>query len=94
MVVAVIMLAEAWSNTNPEVTARQERAGLWGEIFNLEALPGTFDQLSLILDSPNVQAMWTNKLIGTMPNRCLGQWEEMGEMRFRRFANYFPESRN
>jgi hypothetical protein len=60
----------------------------------LEGLPGTFDQITLILDSPNVQGMWTNRLSGIVPNRSLGQWEEMKEMRFKRFANYFPQNRN
>ena len=89
-VTAVVMFAESWSDSDPEVVARQAR----GEVFSLEGLPGTFDQLTLILDSPNVQGMWTNRLSGTVPNRCLGVWEEVREMRFKRFANYFPESRN
>jgi hypothetical protein len=87
---AVVMFAESWSNDTPEVVARMER----GENFNLEGLPGTFDILQIILDAPNVQGMWTNKLVGTIPNRTLGAWEEMKEMRFKRFANYWPESRN
>ena len=67
-----------------------------GENFNLEGLPGTFDVIThtLILDSPNVQGMWTNKLVGTIPNRSLGPWEQMKVMRFKRFANYYPQSRN
>ena len=89
-ITAVVMFAESWSNSDPEVLERQAL----GEVCSLEGLPGTFDQLTLILDSPNVQGMWTNKLVGEMPNRCLGHWEEMREMRFKRFANYFPESRN
>ena len=89
-IVAVVMFAESWSNDTAEVLARQ----VLGENFSLEGLPGTFDIISLILDSPNVQGMWTNRLRGIVPNRSLGQWEEMKEMRFKRFANYYPQSRN
>ena len=89
-ITAVVMFAESWSNCDSEVLERQAR----GEVFSLEGLPGTYDQISLILDSPTIQGMWTNRLVGNIPNRSLGQWEEMKEMRFKRFANYFPESRN
>jgi len=89
-IVAVVLFAEAWSNDDPMVHARMER----GEVLNLEGLPGTFDVINLVLDSPNVQGMWTNRLVGTMPNRCLSEWEEMRDMRFKRFANYYPASRN
>ena len=88
-IVAVVMFAESWSNDTAEVLARQAL----DENFSLEGLPGTYDQITLILDSPNVQGMWTNRLSGIVPNRSLGQWEEMKEMRFKRFANYFPQSR-
>jgi len=89
-ITAVVMFAESWSNDSSEIVARQAR----GEVFSLEGLPGTYDLITLILDSPVVQGMWTNRLVGAIPNRSLGVWEEMSEMRFKRFANFFPESRN
>ena len=89
-IVAVVMFAESWSNDTAEVLARQAL----GENFSLEGLPGTFDIISLILHSPNVQGMWTNRLSGIVPNRSLGQWEQMQDMRFKRFANYYPQSIN
>ena len=84
-IVSVVMFAESWSNDTAEVLARQAL----GENFSLEGLPGTFDIISLILDSPSVQGMWTNRLRGTIGARSLGEWQEMKEMRYSRFANYF-----
>ena len=90
-IVAVVTFAESWFNQDEDVVT----AGIHrGENFNLEGLPGTFDVITLILDSPNVQGMWTNKLVGTIPNRSPGTWERMKVMRFKRFANYYSQSRN
>ncbi len=76
------MFAESWTNDTPEVVAHMQR----GENFNLEGLPGTFDQISLILDSPALQGMWTNRLSGTIPVRSLGQWDGI--------TYHVPESRS
>jgi hypothetical protein len=79
----------------PGYAGRSEgRGGDHGCRVVVQGLPGTFDVINLILDSPNVQGMWTNRLVDAMPNRSLSEWEEMREMRFKRFTNYWPASRN